>query len=250
MIIDTHTHLDTRGYEDLELLAMTLDKAITLAHDPFPMRTVEVFITHIEKVINEIERAKKAGLMVYCALGMHPRALTKNIDEALERLKSYLDKAIAIGEIGLEKATKEEKEAFEKQLLLANDIEKPAIIHTPRRDKREVTKEIIDILSSIDLKVPVIVDHCNKDIINIVLDNNYYAGLTVQPGKLTPMEAVEIIKEYKDFSDRIVLNSDLSSNPSDVLAVPRTVLKLKINNIEKEIIEKVSYKNAQSIFSF
>ncbi len=250
-MIDTHTHIDCRGMEDLELMALTLKGVITLAHDPFPMKTNEVWETHIEKVFSEINRAKKLGLNVYIGIGLHPRAIPPDIDRALNFIKKYVvdnDRVVAIGEIGLEKGDKLERDVFIKQVELSNTLKYPAIVHTPRKNKEEITKIILDELSTLDINIPIIIDHCNKSIIKDVLDNNYYAGLTVQPGKLTHSEAVEIIKDNIDFSDRILLNSDTSSNFSDVLAVPRTVLRLKLENINSEIISKISYQNAKSLF--
>ncbi|WP_456471696.1 TatD family hydrolase [Methanocaldococcus sp.] len=251
-MIDTHTHLDTRGLEDLELMALCLDKVITLAHDPFEMKTLDVWETHINKVYGEIKRGKKVGLNVYVCLGIHPRAIPPEVDKAIEKLNEYvkLDRVVAIGEIGLEKGDKKEEEAFTKQIEFANSINYPVVVHTPRRNKEEITNKILDILSTYNLKIDVVIDHCNKATINKVLDNNYFAGLTVQPGKLTHEEAVEIIKNNLDFSDKMFLNSDSSSNFSDVLAVPRTVLKMRLEGIEEEIINKVSKENAERFFKF
>ncbi|WP_211204178.1 TatD family hydrolase [Methanocaldococcus fervens] len=252
-MIDTHIHSDTRGLEDLELMAMCLDGVITLAHDPFEMKNVKVWEAHVEKLLNgEIERAKKVGLNLFVCVGMHPRAIPPEVDEALNKIRDYInhDKVVGIGEIGLEKATKEEREVFIKQLLLAEESKLPAVVHTPRRNKEEITKIILDEISTLNLKNSnIVIEHCNKETVKWALDAGFYAGLTVQPGKLTPLEAVEIIKENKDFANKILLNSDCSSNPSDVLAVPGTVLKMKIEGIGKEIIDKVSQKNALELFN-
>jgi len=80
----------------------------------------------------------------------------------------------------------------------------------------------------------------------MIYDTDMYMGLTVQPSKLTPLDAVEIVKEYG--GERFLLNSDSSSAPSDILGVPKTVLKMKINNINDEVIKMVSYNNAKNIF--
>ena len=252
MMIDTHIHSDTRGLEDLELMAMCLDAVITLAHDPFEMKNIKVWEAHVEKLlINELERAKKVGLNLFVCVGMHPRAIPPEVDEALDKIKNYInyDKVVGIGEIGLEKATKEEKEVFIKQLMLAEELNMPAVVHTPRRNKEEVTKIILDEISTLNLKNrDIVIEHCNKETTKWVLDEDFYVGLTIQPGKLTPLEAVEIVKEFKDFADKILLNSDCSSNASDVLAVPRTVLKMKINGIEKDVINMVAHQNAVELF--
>ncbi|WP_456374158.1 TatD family hydrolase [Methanocaldococcus sp.] len=253
-MIDTHIHSDTRGLEDLELMAICLDAVITLAHDPFEMKNVKVWEAHVEKLlINELKRAKKVGLNLFICVGVHPRAIPPEIDEALNKIKNeYVkyDKVVGIGEIGLEKNTKEEKEVFIKQLKLAEELNMPVVVHTPRRNKEEITKIILEEIDTLNLKNKnIVIEHCNKETTKWVLDNDYYVGLTIQPGKLTPLETVEIVKENKDFADKILLNSDCSSNASDVLAVPRTVLKMKINNIKKDIINKVSHNNAVKIFN-
>ena len=201
-MIDTHIHSDTRGLEDLELMAMCLDAVITLAHDPFEMKNIKVWEAHVEKLlINELERAKKVGLNLFICVGMHPRAIPPEVDEALDKIKNYInyDKVVGIGEIGLEKATKEEKEVFIKQLMLAEELNMPAVVHTPRRNKEEVTKIILDEISTLNLKNrDIVIEHCNKETTKWVLDEDFYVGLTVQPGKLTPLEAVEIVKEFKE----------------------------------------------------
>ncbi|WP_457613336.1 TatD family hydrolase [Methanocaldococcus sp.] len=251
-MIDTHIHSDTRGLEDLELMAMCLDGVITLAHDPYEMKSLEVWESHVEKLLkSEVDRANKVGLNLFICVGVHPRAIPPDLDEAILKIKEYIthNKVVGIGEIGLEKATKEEKNAFIKQLTLAEELNLPVVIHTPRRNKEEITKEILEEILTLNLKnKDIVIEHCNKQTTKMVIDEELYVGLTVQPGKLTPQEAVEIIKEYKDFSNKILLNSDSSSNASDVLAVPRTVLKMKLSNIDREVIYKVSHKNAVELF--
>lgn len=71
-------------------------------------------------------------------------------------------------------------------------------------------------------------------------------GLTIQPGKMTPFEAVMIMREYG--IDKFMLNSDMSSAPSDPLSVPRTVHKMRLEGFNDSEILKVSSKNAEKFF--
>jgi hypothetical protein len=71
-------------------------------------------------------------------------------------------------------------------------------------------------------------------------------GLTVQPEKLSPSDAVEIIKKYG--SNRILLNSDSSFSPSDILAVAKTEHQLKLANIKEKDILKVTTENAKKFY--
>lgn len=79
------------------------------------------------------------------------------------------------------------------------------------------------------------------DVIPLLIESDFMLGLTVQPEKLTPQEAVQILKEYG--TDRFVLNSDMSSSPSDPLSVPRTVHRMRISGFGEGDIMRVSEKN-------
>jgi predicted metal-dependent TIM-barrel fold hydrolase len=63
---------------------------------------------------------------------------------------------------------------------------------------------------------------------------------------MTADEAVKMMEEYG--YDKFVLDSDMSSSPSDPLSVPKTVHKLKLSGVEKEDIKKVSYSNAAEFY--
>ena len=153
---------------------------------------------------------------------------------------------IAIGEIGLDENTSEEQKLFKKQLELADETKSKVIIHTPRKNKAEVLKDIKKIvLNSIDPKL-VVIDHINKNTIEDVIDEKFTIGLTVQPQKMEVSEAVDIMDQYG--FDKFLLNSDISNKPSDPLSVPRTVRTLKRLGYNEKDIEKVSHRNAEKFF--
>ena len=248
-MIDSHIHSDTRPYEDFEKMAMCFDCAITLAHDPLEPYSMDILRAHFDKILyNEVERANKNGLKLFVCLGIHPRMIPPDVNYNV--LREYLknENIVGVGEIGLEKCTKEEIEVFKEQLLIAEELNMPAVVHTPRRNKEETTKTILEVIDSLGLKNTknIIIEHCTKETVPMIYDTDMYMGLTVQPSKLTPLDAVEIVKEYG--GERFLLNSDSSSAPSDILGVPKTVLKMKINNINDEIIKMVSHDNAKNIF--
>ncbi|WP_292460259.1 TatD family hydrolase [Methanothermococcus sp.] len=252
-MIDSHIHSDTRPYEDFEKMAMSLDCAITLAHDPLEPYSMDILRAHFDKIIyNEIERTNKNGLKLFVCLGIHPRMIPPDVNYNIlrEYLKNENKNIVGVGEIGLEKCTKVEIEVFEEQLLIAQELNLPAVVHTPRRNKKETTKTILEVIDSLglykDAEKNIIIEHCTKETIPMIYDTVMNMGLTVQPSKLTPMDAVEIVKEYG--GERFLLNSDSSSAPSDILGVPKTVLKMKMNNINDEIIKMVSHDNAKNIF--
>ena len=88
------------------------------------------------------------------------------------------------------------------------------------------------------------VDHINRDTLDLV-DMDVYVGLTIQPMKINPEEAVEIVENY---DKRFILSSDLGSLKSDIYALPRTRLLMKKKGIENRKIAEVTYKNAKDFY--
>ena len=71
-------------------------------------------------------------------------------------------------------------------------------------------------------------------------------GLTVQPLKVTPLEAVKLLEEYG--GEGFVLDSDMSSSPSDPLSVPKTVHQMKLAGFSDKEVELVSHQNAAQFY--
>ena len=139
-----------------------------------------------------------------------------------------------------------EIETFEKQLDIADETNSKVIIHTPRKNKLEVLKVILDIVPQHLDENQAVIDHINRDIIGEVIDKDYMLGLTVQPQKLDVAGAIDILEEFG--FDRFLLNSDMSNKPSDILSVPKTIRELERLGYDGSEIEKVSHKNAEKYF--
>ncbi len=249
-MIDAHIHADTRPYEDFEKMAVAgVDTAVSCAHDPMRMSTSDVVLDHIHRIMeNDTKRAANNGVKLYSAVGVHPRSISSDYEIVLEKLPELLDNknVVAIGEIGLETGSKQEKEVFIKQLNLAQELNIKVIVHTPRTNKKEITDLTATIIEdNIDTSL-VLLDHVDKSIAKRVLEFNGVLGLTVQPQKMTADEAVTIMDEYG--YDKFVLDSDMSSSPSDPLSVPKTVHKLRLSGVEPEDIKRVSYSNAAEFY--
>ncbi|MBM4241528.1 MAG: hypothetical protein FJ150_07715 [Euryarchaeota archaeon] len=249
-MIDAHIHADTRPYEDFEKIAIAgIHAAITCAHDPLRMSTADVVLDHFHRLLNnDISRAGENGLKLHVALGIHPRSISKDFEKVFEKLEYLLknELVVAIGEIGLEKASKSEIEIFKRQLLLAETLDMKTIVHTPRVNKREITKITVQIIEENLDPSMVLIDHVDKTIVSDLIDFGTMLGLTVQPKKMNPDEAVSIMQEYG--FERFILNSDMSSSPSDPLSVPKTVHKMILAEFEDRIINRVSSENAIQYF--
>ena len=127
-MIDSHIHSDTRPYEDFEKMALCFDCAITLAHDPLEPYSMDILRAHFDKIIyNEIERANKTGLKLFVCLGIHPRMIPSDVNYNILREYLKAKNVVGVGEIGLEKCTKEEIEVFKEQLLIAEELNMPLL---------------------------------------------------------------------------------------------------------------------------
>ncbi|ENN96287.1 TatD-related deoxyribonuclease [Methanocaldococcus villosus KIN24-T80] len=249
-MIDAHTHLDVRSFEDLEKMALSgIEVIITCSHNPYKMSTPEVYLDHWDRLINlEVKRGEMAGVEVKVALGIHPMGYPKNWKILIKELPKFLDNenVVAIGEAGLHYLTEDEKNLLREQLILAKDYDMPIILHTPEKNKREALLEILKILDEIKIKDNlVMIDHINKETVNLI-DKNIYIGLTVQPSmKITHKEAAEIIKDY---NKNFILSSDLGSLKSDIYALPRTKLYMKKIDVEEKKIVDATYRNAKKFY--
>ncbi len=137
-MFDTHTHLYDDAFENQEaMIKSCLDEGLTLL---IPGDTFNNSL----KALDLSEKFEG----VYCAFGIHPLEI-KDADNAI-KIKDYAGspKVKAIGEIGLDyywikdkEEREKQKKLFIKQLLLANKLELPVIVHN--RDAHEDTYLIL-----------------------------------------------------------------------------------------------------------
>ncbi len=249
-MIDTHIHADARSGEDLEMMYLSgIDSAITCSYYPYKIPDEIVLLNHLNRILEfDTKRAKEYGLDLKVALGIHPTNSNINPKTIFENLYRWIetDKIVAIGEIGLEDLTDNEIDIFKKQLDIADETDSKVIIHTPRKNKREVLKVILDILPQHLNENQAVIDHINPQVVGDVINTDCMLGLTVQPQKMDRFEAISILDEYG--FDRFLLNSDMSNKPSNPLSVPETVRELTRQSYEKNEIRKVAGNNAEKFF--
>lgn len=249
-MIDTHMHADARSGEDFrEMYLAGIDTAITCSYYPYKIPHEMILLNHLNRILElDTKRAEEHGLDLKVALGIHPTNSNINPETIFENLYSWIesDQIVAIGEIGLEDLTDSEISIFKKQLDIANETDSKVIIHTPRKNKKEVLKVILDIIPQHIDESQAVIDHINPQVVGDAIDTDCMLGLTVQPQKMDKYEAISILDEYG--FDRFFLNSDISNKASDPLSVPKTVNELTEQGYEKSEIEKVASKNAQQFF--
>ena len=249
-MIDTHIHADARSSEDFkEMYLAGIDSAITCSYYPYRIDSEIILLNHLNRILEyDTKRASEYGLDLKVALGIHPTNVFDNVELIYDEIYKWIDakQIVAIGEIGLEDLTDTEIKVFKKQLDIADETNSKVIIHTPRKNKLDVLKVILDIVPEHLDEKQAVIDHINHDVINEVIDKNYMLGLTVQPHKLDVKGAIDILEEFG--FDNFLLNSDMSNMPSDPLSVPKTIRELKRLGYKNSQIEKISHKNAQEYF--
>ena len=243
-------HADARSGEDFKDMFLSgIDTAITCSYYPYKINHEIVLLNHLNRILEfDTSRAREYGLELKVALGIHPTNSIVKPDEIFENLYRWINnkQIVAIGEIGLEDLTSNEINIFKRQLDIADETNSKVIIHTPRKNKKEVLNEILNIIPQHIDEHEAVIDHINSQVVGDVINTDCMLGLTVQPQKMDKFEAISILDEYG--FDKFLLNSDISNKPSDPLSVPKTIRELNRLNYNDNEINKVSHLNAERFF--
>jgi uncharacterized protein len=165
----------------------------------------------------------------------------------IDLIPEFIDQpnVLGIGEIGLNKNSKNELEVLEWHVDLAAKHDQLILVHTPHlEDKLKGTRLIVDLIKS-DRRIKperVIIDHVEEHTIKIVKDAGMWAGMTLYPeSKCTPARAIDILEVSG--TDQIWMNSACDWGISVPLAVPYTALEMRKRGWTDEQIDKVVYQN-------
>ena len=254
--IDPHLHMVSRTTEDYETLAKMGCVAIS---EPafwagFDRGSGESFRDYFRQLTEvEPKRAAQYGIQHFTWLCINAKE-AENVElsrEVLKIIPEFLDcpNVLGIGEIGLNKNTKNEAIIFQEHMELAIAHEQQVLIHTPHlEDKYQGTRMILDMLGehSID-RSRVLVDHVEEHTVGPVLEAGYWAGMTLYPvTKCTPSRAVDIIERHG--AERLCVNSAGDWGPSKPTAVPDLVLEMRRRGHKESLIKKVVYDNPRDFF--
>jgi predicted metal-dependent TIM-barrel fold hydrolase len=203
----------------------------------------------------EPRRAKKYLLPHYCWLCINPKESEDMglAEEVIGLIPELLAKpnVLGVGEIGLNKNSRNELKVLERHLQLAADHDQLVLVHTPHlEDKLRGTKLILDAIRNQGRLSPdrVIIDHVEEHTAPLVLDRGYWAGITLYPeSKATPHRAIDMLELYG--SGRIWLNSACDWGHSDPLAVPKTALEMRRRGYDAAFVDRLLYGNPLEFLS-
>lgn len=176
----------------------------------------------------------------YFSVGIHPKKIDENWEKNFEAFKkiSLQDNCLAIGECGLDALididANLQKTVFERQVLWANEIQKPVIIHCVKWFQELIPFQKL-------AEVPLIIHGFNKK--KSVADEMLKHGFFLSFGKsvLYNLSLQSILKEIP--IDKIFLETD--DTDFDIAELYQKVSEIKEISLE-ELQKKIS-ENLQSI---
>ncbi len=249
--IDPHIHMVSRITDDYQRMAQAGCLAIT---EPafwagFDRSSAQGFFDYFRQLTEyEPKRAAQFGIQHFSWLCINPKEADDPgfAREVVSLIPDFLKcpNVLGIGEIGLNKNTKNELIILEEQIALAEKYNQLVLVHTPHlEDKRKGTRVIMDALSASSLDPGrILIDHVEEHTVTEVLDRGFWAGMTLYPDtKVTPQRAADIIEMYGN--ERIWMNSAGDWGCSDPLAVPKAQLEMRRRGHTQASIDKVTLEN-------
>src|SRR5262245_50237772 len=258
--IDPHIHMVSRTTDDYQRMALAGCVAVT---EPafwagFDRASAQGFYDYYRLLTEqEPNRAATYGINHYCWLCINPKEAEDPAfaREVIALIPGFLDRpnVLGIGEIGLNKNSRNEMIILEEQIALAEEHDQLILVHTPPLEaKLNGTKLGIDAINgvgggNID-PGRVLIDHVEEHTVEIVLDAGFWAGMTLYPDtKCTPQRAADIFEMYG--TERLWINSAGDWGHSDPLAVPKCQFEMKRRGHSPEVISKVSFDNPRKFLS-
>ena len=248
MLIDTHCHLYSEYYSDI-------DDIVNLAKKS----NVNILINNgcdsksNKEVIDLLDKYKN----MYGAIGIHPEEVENYSLDDIKFIEDNLNnkKVVAIGEIGLDyHYSKENKEKqiklFELQLDMANKYNIPVIIHS-----RDATEDTINILKKYNI----------KGVIHSFSGSLETAKIYIKRGFLLGINGVVTFKNcnLKDILVNIGLNNIIletdspyltpvpyrgkQNNPSHILDIAKYISE--IFNVSLEEVSIITTKNVLDLYN-
>lgn len=251
-MIDTHCHIDFEDFDD------DRNDVIKRAKDKLDKVIVSGYSN--KSNLDVLKLSKDNEGFIYPTFGFHPvssqNATDEEIKTAHENIINHLDDIVAIGEVGMDyfyvtdKTLRErQREIFTSFLKLANEYQKPIVMHV-----RDCEKKAVNIIEEYE-DIPYFVFHCYggslktaKRIMN--MDNAYMSFSTM----------ICYSKQHQDLIEKIDLDYVLTETDSPYLAmtkedrnepanVANAVYKIaEIKNIDVNTVDEITTKNAHKIF--
>jgi len=256
--IDPHIHMVSRITDDYVRMSRAGCVAVS---EPsfwagFDRGSPEAFRDYFRQLVEyEPKRAAQFGIHHMCWLCINAKE-AENVPlsrEVIAIIPEFLGKpgVLGIGEVGLNKNTKNEATVFLEHVELAMKTNELILVHTPHlEDKYKGTRMILDMLLR-DRRIDpqrVLIDHVEEHTIRPALDGGFWVGMTLYPvTKCTPERAVDMVERYG--TERIMANSAGDWGQSNPMNMPDFIRALRARGHDAMTIHKLVYENPLRFFS-
>lgn len=254
MFVDSHCHLDRL---ELDKLGLTLAQVIAQAQQKQVqhMLCVCVSLTEFEQMAQIVADYP----MVSISCGEHPLHQHDKVDAELLLQQCTQPRVVAVGETGLDyfyspDSKLSQQEAFVSHIQVANQLNKPLIIHT-----RDARADTLTLMRSHQADTAGGVLHCfteNWDMAKAALDLGFYISIS---GIMTFRNATELRDVVRKLPlDRLLIETDSpylapvpfrgkTNQPAYVTAVAEAVAEVKGISITE--LANITTENFYQLFS-
>jgi len=236
-MIDTHCHLFTSDYEDLDSLLNNIKNM-----------GIKCIVNGCDIVSNNeaLELSSKYDF-IYSAIGFHPSEVDNLPSNYINYLEENINNIVAIGEIGLDyywvKDNKNKQiELFESQLKLAEKYNKPVIVHS-----RDAWNDTYNILSKYKVRGVIHAFSGSLEMANMFIKLGFKLGI----GGVITFKKCNLKDVIKEISiEDIVLETDSPYlSPEPVRGKQNSPLNLKYIAEYISLVKDISYNDVCNITS-
>jgi len=256
--IDPHCHMVSRTTDDYLAMARmgcvaVSEPAFWAGFDRGSAESFRDYFRHLVEV--EPKRAAQFGIRHHSWICINAKEAE---DVGLSRdviaiMPEFMDRpgVLGVGEIGLNKNTRNEATIFAEQVDLAARMDRMVLVHTPHlADKYMGTRMILDMLKRDSRIQPerVCIDHVEEHTVRLALDAGCWCAMTLYPvTKCTPQRAADIVELYGP--ERIMVNSACDWGPSGPAVIRDFCLEMKARGHDESVARRVVYDNPIAFFS-
>lgn len=252
MLVDSHAHLQWRSFEK--------------DRDAVIRRAVKADVEKIITIGSSLQESRKGVQLarkypnVYATVGIRPHNAKSFDKNCMNELKQMTDdpKVVAIGEIGLDyyrylSSKQAQQEAFKAQLLLAEELQLPVVIHD-----REAHADVLKTLSEFENRIEGVM-HCfsgSKEMAAQCIAHGFYISLagTVTFPNAVALQEIAVWLEL----DKMLVETDCPwlapqkmrgkrNEPAFLMYTAEKIASLKKVSLEK--VANTTTKNAHDIFT-
>ncbi|MDP9173564.1 MAG: TatD family hydrolase [Planctomycetota bacterium] len=256
-LIDPHIHCISRTTDDYLFMSRC---GVVGVSEPafwagFDRSTASSFADYFHHLLDvEPLRAARYGIEHYSWLCINAKeaenvSLAREVIGLIPPLLAH-PRVLGIGEIGLNKNTKNEIAIFEAQVDLAARHHQLILIHTPHlEDKHKGTSIIVDILKNESRIEPgrVLIDHCEEHTIRMAREAGFWSGLTIYPiSKVTPQRGADMLEMFG--REKICVNSASDWGESGPQTLIDTMLEFRRRGHTEAEASAIFYENPCRFF--